>query len=168
VLAQLEVPVPAVVAALRLARAAGARTVLNPAPARRLPAELLVLCDVIVPNEHEASVLSGCAAPSEAVAAIATWVPGAVVIVTCGADGALVQVPGSPPAVLPAIPAKAVDSVAAGDAFCGVLAASLAQGRRIAEAVSRATAAGAHAVGLAGALPSLPWAADIDRLLGPS
>jgi len=60
---------------------------------------------------------------------------------------------------------QAVDSTAAGDAFCGCFAAELAAGRPIVESLHRASAAGAHAVTIEGALPSLPYQADVDRLL---
>jgi ribokinase len=63
------------------------------------------------------------------------------------------------------VPAHAVDSTAAGDAFCGCFAAGLAMGRTFVVALRRASAAGAHAVTIEGALPSLPYATDVDRLL---
>ncbi len=164
VLVQLEIPVDAVHAALAAGRAVGAVTILNPAPARPLDAALLRLCDVVVPNEHEAAELTGIADPADAAAALAESAGGATVIVTCGARGAILHRDGSTVEV-PAVAVDAVDTVAAGDAFCGVLAASIAERHPLEEAVRRATAAGAHAVTVAGALPSLPNRAQIDALL---
>lgn len=156
VLAQLEVPIDAVAAALRLGRETGALCILNPAPAVPLDPSLLRHVDVLVPNETEWAAL-GRDAPG---------VP--VVIVTEGAAGALVIEHGRPRR-LPAVrlaPQEVVDPTAAGDAFCGALAAALATGLALEPALLRAAAAGAHAVRVPGAPPSLPTAADVDRLVG--
>jgi ribokinase len=157
VLAQLEVPTDAVAAALRLGRAAGAVTLLNPAPAVPLDPELLALVDILVPNETEWAVLgrSGGGATR--------------VVVTEGAAGALVIEPTNTwrlPPVTP--PGRVVDPTGAGDAFCGALAAGLAAGLPLEAALRRAAAAGALAVTVAGALPSLPTAADVDALVAAS
>lgn len=166
VLVQLEIPDDAVIEAFRLGRAAGATTILNPAPARPLPPSLLGLCDVVVPNEPEAAALTGEADPRRAIAALRALAPDAVVIVTCGADGALVAGPDvAGVSSVAAFPVSVVDSVAAGDAFCGVLAVALASRHSLLDAVRRAAAAGAHAATVAGALPSLPTAADVERIL---
>lgn len=166
VLVQLEVPDDAVMEALRLGRTAGATTVLNPAPARPLPPPVLGLCDVVVPNEPEAAALTGETDRRAAVAALRRLAPAAVVIVTCGADGALVAGPHIDGVItVPAFAVAVVDTVAAGDAFCGVLAAALAGGHPLLDAVRRAAAGGAHAATVAGALPSLPTAADVERIL---
>jgi ribokinase len=154
-LAQLEVPLDVVVAALAGAREVGAITVLNPAPALRLDPTVLALVDYLVPNEQEADVVGVAeGSPSHG-----------TVIITMGADGALVRREARErrlPAV--AIPVV-VDPTAAGDAFCGTLAAGLASGRSLGEALGRAAAAGAHAVTVAGALPALPYADEVDALL---
>jgi ribokinase len=165
VLTQLEIPIEVVGATLRTARAAGAVTILNPAPARPLDRDLLAQCDFLVPNETEATVLSGQGDPAEAAEALGAMAPAATVIVTCGAGGVVVRPPGGPAVIVSAVPVVAVDSVAAGDAFCGVLAAALAEHRPLMDAVNRAAAAGAHAVTVAGAVPSLPTAADVEALL---
>jgi ribokinase len=165
VLTQLEIPLVATQRALELGRAGGALTILNPAPARALDPALLAACDILVPNESEATALSGEHDPAAAAEALGRRLPAVTVIVTCGAAGALVRRPGGTPAVVPAPRVVAVDTVAAGDAFCGTLAASLAQGRPLEEAVRRAVAAGSHAVTVRGAVPSLPTTADVDRLL---
>jgi ribokinase len=165
VLAQLEVPLPAVWAALSAGRAAGATTVLNPAPATApLDTGLLQLCDVIVPNEHEAAALTGAASPSAAAAELGAMSDGATVIVTCGARGAIVWRNGRETTV-PAFAVDAIDTVAAGDAFCGALAASLAAGASLDDAVRRASAAGALTTTVRGALRSLPTRAEVDELL---
>lgn len=166
VLAQLEIPDDAVIEAFRIGRAAGATTILNPAPARPLPPSLLGLCDVVVPNEPEAADLTGETDRRAAVDALRRLAPDAVVIVTCGADGALVAAPDlDGVSSVPAFRVSVVDTVAAGDAFCGVLAAALATRQPLLDAVRRAAAAGAHAATVAGAVPSLPTAADVERIL---
>jgi ribokinase len=167
-LCQLEIPLETVAAALSAARAGGTTAVLNPAPARPVPPEILGLCDLLVPNEHEAAVMTGIVDPAKAAAALAAGCPDLTVIVTCGDRGSLVCSPDGTMTTIAPIPVRSVDSVAAGDAFCGVLGASLAAGLDLGAALRRATAAGAHAVTVAGALPSLPRPADIDALLAGS
>ena len=164
VLAQLEIPLAAVWAALSAGREAGATTVLNPAPAQPLDSGLLALCDVIVPNEFEAASLTGATSVHDAAEALGVRSNGATVIVTCGAAGAVVWREGQLTTV-PAFLVEAVDTVAAGDAFCGALAAALAAGSSIGEAAVRASAAGALATTVRGALPSLPTRAAVDALL---
>ena len=161
VLAQLEVPVATVVAAFEAARAAGSTTILNPAPvpADGLPHELLALCDVIVPNEHEAALLGG-------VDRLVAAGVGAVVV-TRGAGGVTVTVTdaGEPASrSIAAFDVDPVDTTGAGDAFCGTLASQLAFGADLYEAARTAAAAGAQATTVAGAVPSLPFAAEIHRL----
>jgi ribokinase len=164
VLVQLEIPDDAVRAALEAGRAGGAVTILNPAPARAVDPEILGLSDILVPNQHEAAALTGIASPEGAAAALASASGGGTVIVTCGERGALIWRDGSGVWV-PSVVVDVVDTVAAGDAFCGVLAASLGERRSLDAAVRRAAAAGAHATTIPGALPSLPTRADVDRLL---
>ena len=163
VLVQLEIPDDTVRAALAEGRAGGAITILNPAPARPLDAGLLALCDFVVPNEHEAATLTGERSPARAATVLASSTGGSVVV-TCGERGAVMWRDGAVTEV-PAIAVQAIDTVAAGDAFCGVLAAALAERRPVDEAVRRAAAAGAHAATVRGALPSLPTRADVERLL---
>ncbi len=152
VLAQLEIPLDAVIDAFRLGRAAGSTTVLNPAPAAELPDELLVLTDVIVPNEHEVGLLGGAEHLLERG-------PGAVVV-TLGRDGARwYSATGS--TAIPPLPVEPVDTTGAGDAFCGAFCARLAVGDPIDVALTWAAAAGALATTVAGAVPSLPRAAAI-------
>jgi ribokinase len=165
-LAQLEVPITTVEAAFAIARSCGAVTILNPAPAPGpLPHGLLALVDVLVPNETEALFISGQRTPEEA----AGWLVDQgcrSVVLTLGEKGALLARPGARAVVVPGYHVQAVDTTAAGDAFCGALAAGLASGDSLEAAVRRGCAAGAIATTTMGALPSLPTAAQVTRLLG--
>jgi ribokinase len=165
VLAQLEVPMVAVQAAFSVARARRTTTLLNPAPAPdHLPPDLLSLVDVLLPNETEALAISGQSTPDGA----ANWLLergcGAVVV-TLGERGALLARPGERAVVVPAHGVKAIDTTAAGDAFCGALAAALASGENLYDGVRYGCAAGALATTVMGALPSLPTAGQVDQLL---
>jgi ribokinase len=152
VLAQLEIPLDAVINAFRLGRASGSTTVLNPAPAAELPDELLALTDIVIPNEHEAELLGGADRLLERG-------PGAV-IVTLGGDGARwYSATGS--TAIPPLPIDPVDTTGAGDAFCGAFCARLAAGDQIDLALTWAAAAGALTTTAPGAVPSLPRAAAI-------
>lgn len=157
VLAQLETPVATTIATFRAARAAGALTLLNAAPAAPLPDELVALTDLLLVNRTEAATLAGMAdaAPSALAVALAPRHARGVVV-TAGADGAVWAAPGGACVAVPALPARVTDTTGAGDAFCGALAASLAQGLGLEAALRRASAAGALACGVAGAVPSLP------------
>lgn len=173
VLAQLEVPVDTVAAAVRLARACGKRVILNPAPAQPLPADLLARVDLLVPNETEAAQLAGAGeargikddraagAEDAARALLAHGVGG--VIVTLGSEGAVAVTPEECWRV-PARRVRAVDSTAAGDAFCGALAAALAGGRDLRAAVEFGIAAAGISVSREGAQPSLPTLAEVEAL----
>ncbi|HLW02285.1 MAG TPA: ribokinase [Ktedonobacterales bacterium] len=170
VLAQLEVPIQTVLTAARMAREAGARFLLNPAPAptEPLPDELLRLTSIMLPNEVEAAQITGIptddqAGAERAARALLERGPEEVIL-TLGARGAL-WVNRSHSELMPAIPVQQVDSTAAGDAFCGALAAALAVGEPMAAAVRWASAAGALAVTKMGASPSLPTRAEVERLL---
>jgi ribokinase len=167
VLAQLEVPLTAVEAVLRLARALGAVTVLNPSPVTGpLPRPLVALVDVLVPNETEALAMTGCPSPAEAAERLLAE-GCAAVVVTLGENGALVAEPGRAQERVPTYPVDVVDTTAAGDAFCGALAASLAAGGGLIEAARRGCVAGAVATTVMGAVPSLPTSAQVDRLQFP-
>lgn len=167
VLVQLEIPLPAVHAALELARASGVRTVLDPAPAQPLPDSLLQLVDIAKPNESEAELLTGIPTRDadgahDAAAALADRT-GGVVVVTRGAHGACWVGPDGRGDV-GRYPVIAVDATAAGDAFSGALAAALAAGDDLPEALELASAAGALATTVAGASASLPRRAAVDEL----
>ncbi|MEY4373110.1 MAG: ribokinase [Actinomycetota bacterium] len=151
VLGQHEVPDQALETAFRLARQAGATTILNPAPAHPIPASLLGLVDILVPNEHEYPLLGDVSSVG-------------CLVVTEGEQGCRLVREGQSTRI-PAFAVEAVDTVAAGDAFCGALAATLAQGEPLETALLRASAAGALATLTHGAVPSLPDAAAIDWLI---
>jgi ribokinase len=171
VLAQLEVPIPTVLAGARLAREAGARFLFNPAPAptEALPEELLRLTSIIAPNEIEAQQLTGISTGDHADAVRAAQAllerGPEDVILTLGARGAL-WVNHQHTEIIPSYPVQQVDATAAGDAFCGALAAALARGLPMQTALRWASAAGALAVTKLGAAPSLPTRAEVEGLLG--
>ena len=168
VVCQLEVPLSVVQWALAAARQTGALTILNPAPVRDLDAALLTLVDYLTPNEGEAGRLDGSDVmdpPSARAAAERLRARGAgTVIVTLGGQGALVC-GADTPAHYPAFPVTVVDTTAAGDAFNGALAAGLAAGGTIEQALPLANAAGALACGARGAQDSLPARRDVERFL---
>jgi ribokinase len=164
VLVQLEIPVEAVVRAVELA---AGLVVLNPAPARPLPDELFDRVDVLVPNRSELALLAGGdepATPAEVVAAARRLRTSAAVVVTLGADGALVVAGDAAPVVIAAPLIEPVDTVGAGDAFCGALADALARGEDLVAGCRWAVAAGASAATRPGAQPSLPTAAEVRRM----
>jgi ribokinase len=167
-LAQLETPLRTVEAAARIARAAGADVILNPAPAQPLPGALLRNVTILTPNETEASLLTGVrvSGPSSAAMAARILIRRGVgtVIVTLGAKGALVATRAGAQ-VVPGFRVKAVDTTAAGDVFNGALAVRLAENRPLAEAVRFAHAAAAISVTRRGAQPSIPTRREIDALL---
>jgi len=166
-LVQLEVPFDAVRAALSLARSEGVTTVLNPAPAPdvEVPRDLLRLADYLTPNLGEARRLLGGSQDlsPEALAPQLAGMTEHPVVVTLGAQGAVLCTDGACSRVAsPRV--KAVDTVGAGDCFCGALAVALSEGRELREAVGFAVCAAAISVQTAGAQPSLPRRPDIDAL----
>lgn len=166
VLLQLEVPLMAVLAAARIARNGGATVILDPAPARPLPASLLECVDYLTPNESELQTLTGGAAggPTEQAARRLADGRRLRVIVKMGEAGALlVETEGH--ALWPARRVEAVDATGAGDAFNAALAVALAEGRPLPEAGRLATAASALCVTRAGAQPSMPTRQEVDSVL---
>ncbi len=163
---QLETPLETVEAAAALGNAAGARIILNPAPARPLPDKLLRRLYLLTPNETEAEMLTGVAVTDQASAAKAAQVlldrGVRNVIVTMGARGALV-VGQDGKVKIPAYKIKAVDTTAAGDVFNGTLAVKLADGGSLLEAARFASAAAAISVTRMGAQTSAPTRAEIER-----
>lgn len=164
VLAPCETMIETLAEAFRIARAAGCRCVLNPAPARELPPELLSTLEIIVPNETELRMLTG--RPTESlddVAAAAGTLRARgprTVIATLGARGALVVGPDGPTFVA-SVSVAAVDTTGAGDAFCGALVTGLAAGNSTVEAARRANAVAALSVTRPGAQASFPRAPDL-------
>lgn len=166
VLLQLEIPISTVLHALRRAREAGARTVLNAAPSLPLPSELLGLVDILVVNEHECQALAPKAgALPSAARALAEAV--GVVIVTLG-DAGCVIVTESSTATRPALAVEAVDTTAAGDTFCGALCAELVGGASLDDGIDFAMAAAAIAVQRQGAVASIPQRPEVEALLARS
>lgn len=169
VLTQGEIPIDAIATAMRVGRARGAHTILNPAPARDYPREIMASVDILVPNEHEAALMAGSELNStvdavETAGEMTRWGVGCVVI-TRGERGAVWSTATNSGQVQ-AFRVQAVDTVAAGDAFCGGLAAGLVRGETFAEALRWASAAGALAATKSGAVPSLPTLDDVQALLG--
>lgn len=164
VLAQLETPLGATVAAFRAARRVGAATLLNAAPARTLPQEVLALTDILVVNETEAALLLGRAGEAADLARGLAPRHARGVVLTAGAAGA-VWARGEAVLHVPAPATAVVDSTGAGDAFIGAFAAALAAGLEEHEALRRGVAAGALACRRAGAVPSLPRLEEIEALL---
>lgn len=165
-LVQLETPLHTVREGLRVARDAGCRTVLNPAPApdSGLPDALLSLVDVLTPNEGEAQALAGREGePEELAQALLARGVGSVVI-TLGDRGALVAT-RERREVAPAYEARAVDTTAAGDAFSAGLAVALAEGSDLFEAAGFAGAVASLSVTRRGAQPSMPHRDEVERLL---
>jgi ribokinase len=164
-LCSLEVPMATVVDALRTANAAGRTAVLNPAPAHALPADVLALGPILTPNEHELVVSIGNDQTASALDDLATRHNGPIVV-TQGAAGALLAVGERREHFEGFVPPQVVDTTGAGDTFCGVLAASLAEGASLEDAIVRANAAAALSIGAAGARSGMPTRDAIQRFLG--
>jgi ribokinase len=170
ILLQLETPIETVRWALVEARRLGKRTVLNPAPARvlPLPVDLLPLVDYLTPNEIEAGLLTGreVRSPDDAEAAGRALVARGVstVVVTLGAAGAVAVGPTGAVRVH-GFPVDAIDTVGAGDAFSGALAASLAAGAPIEDALLVANAAGGLTCTRRGAVDAMPTREEVLDLM---
>jgi ribokinase len=157
---------------LRLARAAGVTTILNPAPAIVLPERIYALCDYLTPNESEAATLTGLPVADVADAVRAAQVlrgrGAANVVVTLGARGAVVKT-AEVERHLPAFAAgPVVETTGAGDAFNGALAVALAAGLDVVAATRFASAAAGIAVTRPGTALAMPTRAAVDALLGRS
>lgn len=169
---QLEVPFEANIAAAKLAREYGHMVHLNPAPAPVdgvIPDELWELVDVVTPNQTEVALLSGME-----VTDLHTGVAAAqklkdkgpkVIILTMGSEGCVLLQCDNPPEIYKPYSVNSVDATAAGDAFCGALAAGWTQGLVLEKALERACAAGALATTKMGAEPSLPTKEEIEELM---
>ena len=178
-LLQLETPVEASEHAAAIAKGSrknGETTViLNPAPAQPLPDSLLAHVDILTPNQSETELLSGMqisndeAAHNAAEALRARMVDAvtSVVVLTLGEQGALILTATASERI-PAFPVDAVDTTGAGDAFCGALATTLANGETLPSAIAFANAAGAAAVTVIGATPSMPTRSKVDLLMSQS
>ena len=162
-LVQLEVPLAALSRAIEIAHSAGVRVILNPAPAREVPASLLSRVSIATPNEHEIKVVVG---EGDRVRSVAKMLDAGTqtVLVTLGAQGALWAEKGQQVRI-PAFRVQAVDTTAAGDAFNGALAYALASELAMQEAIRYASAAAAIAVTRMGAQPSLPTRTEVKVFL---
>lgn len=165
---QLEIPLDAVEAALAAARAAGAVSMLNTAPFRAEAAQLLAAADYVVANETEfdlyAQTLALSGSDRETKMRDFCARTGRIIVVTLGADGVMAATPGG---VLRAqgLAITPVDTVGAGDTFCGYLAAGIEAGLALEDALRRAAVAGSLACLSPGAQPSIPLAAAVDEAL---
>ncbi len=167
VLCQLEIPMETVLSALQIARLAGVTTLLNPAPAQTLSAEMLSFVSVLTPNQTEAACILGGDYDPSASALMLKHQGVENVVVTLGADGARL-VTAKKNAGIPAFPAESVvDTTAAGDCFNGALAVALGEGQSLEDAVKFANAAASLSVEAEGAQPSLPNRLAVNkRLMG--
>ena len=159
-LLQLEIPLPGVRASAEAARRHGVPVILTPAPAAELPEEPLACVDLLVPNEHEAAVLSGQQDPQRALEVLLERVP--EVVITLGERGALHGDRSGRSHRIGGYSVPAVDTTAAGDTFAGVLSLARAEGADVPEALDRATAAAGLSVGRNGASGSMPAREEID------
>lgn len=163
-LMQLELPLRVVHEAAAVARGAGTTVLLNAAPAATLSADLLGLVDLLIVNEHEASMIGGSDDLAEASLALSARVHR--LIVTLGAEGSEVYEAGELVGRVAAPQVTAVDTTGAGDTFCGALAAALADGLELMDATRFATAASALSVESVGAVSSIPSRSSIESKLG--
>ena len=169
-LLQLEVPVAAVAAAARRARGGGAWVLLNFAPYRADALHLVALATHLVVNETECALIAeALGLQSETLEAQARGLAersGAAVVVTLGREG-VVAVDGGREFRAPALAVDAIDTVGAGDTFCGYLAAALVEGQPLQAALHLAAAAGSLACTKSGAQPSIPRRVDVEAALHP-
>lgn len=170
----LEVPISAAIAAMKRAQAAGMTVILNPAPAppKGSPeiADLLAAADIVTPNRVEALALASADDQSNqtdwpAVARRLLDQGPQAVVITLGAEGCLTATANGEVQTIPARRVETVDTVGAGDAFNGALAAALSQGRPLPEAAAWANAAAALATTHPGAQSALPSAEEIERFV---
>jgi len=167
-LLQLEIPTPTVLSAAKLAKQNGIRVILNPAPAKDLPDELISLADFLIPNETELSLLTGTEVtdiPSAEKAAHVILKKGVRnVIVTLGSKGALI-VNEKVNTHVETYKVDVIDTTAAGDAFIGGFASVLDSANSLVDAVRYGCACGALATTKFGAQPSLPTKEEVERFM---
>ena len=169
VVLQLELPVPTVLQAIRLARKHGVKTVLDPAPAAAdTPTELLKV-DIITPNHIEAGMMAGepiadVRSAKTVAAALVSEGPEAVVV-TIGEKGAVLVDKSDRIRPFPAPKVGIVDTTAAGDAFTGALSVAIARDEKLSDAIRYANAAGALACTKFGAQPAMPNRREVEQLL---
>ena len=167
-LMQLETPIETIEAAAQVAKSAGTRVVLNPAPAQPLSDDLLQLVDMITPNETEAELLTGIKVTDMASAQLAADALHAkgieLVMITLGSQGVWVSQNGNGQQV-EGFRVEATDTTGAGDTFNGALLTGLQEGRKLDEAIRFAHAAAAISVTRMGAQTSIPHRSEVKRFL---
>lgn len=162
-LMQLELPLDVVIESALAAHEAGTIVMLNAAPAREIPDELIDALDYLIVNEHEACLLGGTEDLVEASTRLASRVEH--VIATLGAQGSAIYERGEEISRIPACQVVAVDTTGAGDTYCGAFAAAISEGRSVTDAAAFATAAAALSVQVLGAVPSIPTRNRIGAML---
>jgi len=169
---QFEIPLPATCAFFKRARVAGATTILNPAPATQFDDEMLDLVDILILNETELGFLAKTTLRDtddhtrfiEAASSLIATGQNKIVCVTLGQRGLLALVDGRPLAIAGRT-VKAIDTTGAGDCFIGAVAAQLAGGKPIHDALTYANVAASICVQRMGAAPSMPTAAEVSAVL---
>lgn len=167
-LLQLETPLESIIEAAKIANASNVRVILNPAPARELPEQLLNLVDIITPNETETLSLTGKIVHNEQDANEAAQILHGkgikTVVITMGARGVWLSENGQGQ-LIQGFKVDAVDTIAAGDTFNGAFVTALLEEKTAQNAARFANAAAALAVTRSGAQPSVPWRQEIDSFL---
>ena len=170
---QFEIPLPSISAFFSRARTAGATTILNPAPAIEAERDLLDLADILVLNESELGSLAKTELRDTDAAAVfieaarSLQTKGKTICVTLGKRGVLALVDGKP-LIIPGHTVKAIDTTGAGDCFVGAVAAQLAAGTSIREALDYANSTASICVQRMGAAPSMPTAAEVEAAISTS
>lgn len=163
VIFQLEIPMETIIYASKKAKEFGCKVLLNPAPAAKLPEELLNLTDIIIPNEHEAAIITGKTDETEALKAL--WNDGErTVIITLGGKGCMYN-DGKTIKTQAAFPIKVVDTTAAGDSFIGGFCSMIAEGKTMEDAIRFATAVSTLTVSRPGAGASIPSREEAEAFL---
>jgi ribokinase len=165
VMSQFEIPDAIIITAFERARAAGARTILNAAPARAMPERLLPLVDILVVNEVELAAACGKQIDTADIAdvtsaALALSGLDLAVVATLGANGALVAAGGNI-ARIEGLRVTAIDTAGAGDCFIGALAAALARGETLQAAAAFANRAASLSVTRRGTATAMPYAREL-------
>ncbi len=170
VLAQFEVPKKTILKAFTIAKNMGIKTVLNPAPASTIDDDLLSICDILIPNETEFEIITGCSANNKE-----SIIKGAnilfdkgvhEVLVTLGENGAIYLTSDGTIYEEDAYEINAVDTTAAGDSFIGGLLTSLSNNKTMEEAIGYAMKVGALTVSKQGAQSSLPQTDEVEQFEG--